>query len=307
MYDFGQVGRLLRQDWSNPTDLARELYGMFTSKDSRRMANPVNLAVPKGQTGIVISRENAPGPAATALRDQTTVKNTNRTNVPTTERPDVVRTDLTPQRAPKDALDIATRNPRLTSGDGPAFPQSTDQSPTSANFGRSPTFNRPQTPNRSLNGPQVQTGPDFKPVRPDAGPLGPSAKGGYSNPVFEASGEIRFSGVTPVQFDAPPQVFNPITDEYEDYSFDGYLTRVPDDDDGGDGASWGQVLSGKGNTYIMNIFDDPDPDTATDGPQSVKCLNLDAKEVIPPGTWIYPVVQSGGESGLWYALVPMWI
>lgn len=305
MFDLKQVGRLLRQDWPSATDLARELYDMMTSKDARRMAAPLSIEVPKGQTGIVISRESAKSPAATVRNQQTTINRANAARVPKVDVPDV-RTEVAGQRAMNDPIEASFRRPQDGGDDGLSFPTSEDSRPTPGDFGARPGGDRPNSPNRQLRGPQVQSGPDFVPVRPSSGSA-PISRKAYSNPVAEFSDEIRFSGITPVQFDVPPRVFNPVTDQYEEYNFDGRLTRIPLDTDDGDGAMWGQVVSGQGDTYQMNLFTDPDPDTKPTDFQSVKCVGLDSEEIIPVDTWIYPVIQTQSESAKWYALVPMWL
>jgi hypothetical protein len=301
MFDFRQVGRLLRQDWESPTDLARELYGLFTNRDARTIAQPISIEVPKGQSGISISREKPPESPGNRPNATTTTR-PNRATVPKAERPDLIRSDLAPSRSISDAPDLNFPRPPESMDPGGVSPEAPRIEAAPGNWPSSPV-NRPPASNRQNRSSQVQSGPDFSPVRPDAG--GPTGSKAYSKPVFEASGEIRFSGLNPVQFDAPPRIFNPKTDEYEPYDFDGSLTRIPLDDNGGD-VFWGQVVSGKGATYTMDIYTDPDPETQPLDRVSVSVVGLDSKETVPPKTWVYPVVPNA-DGTRWYALVPMWI
>lgn len=304
MIDFGQVGRLLRQDWDSPTDLAREIYQMVTSKEARRPANPVSIEIPQSQAGIVISRQNAPaGPSPFAANS--TTHRTVRTNVPNTVKPDALRTDVPNAREIGQHSDSSFARPP-SSGDQSSFEAVDDSRPDSGNFPKSPGLQN-QSPNRNLRGPQVQSGPDFAPSRAEAtGSVG-ARRGGYQQPVFGTNGEVRFAGNAPVQFDAPPRVWNPRTDQYEQYSFDGELTRIPLDTDDGDDTSWGQVISGAGATYQMNLFPDPDPDTQASATEEVTIVGLDPSEVLPPGTWVYPVTAGGPDGDKYYGMVPMWL
>jgi hypothetical protein len=302
MFDFKQVGRLLRQDWDNPTDLARELYGLFTNKDARTINQPLSIEVPKGQAGLSISRESA-SPSSAIRPSVTTLARPNRPPIPETIKPDIFRSDLVSDRTIKDAPDLNFPRPPELDGGGPPIPEGEIFRPTSGNWS-APQGVRPSSSNRQNRPSQVQSGPDFSPVRPDVPSSNPSKA--YSKPVFEASGEIRFSGITPVQFDTPPRVFNPTTDNYEPYNFNGQLTRIPLNEDDGATVMWGQVVSGQGDTYLVNLFTDPDPETQPTDSVSVEVVGLDDKEVIPPLTWLYPVTPNA-DGNAWYSLAPMWL
>ena len=48
--------RLLREKWSNPVDLAQELYAMFTAKGPAELHDTLTIKVPAGKTALRIEQ-----------------------------------------------------------------------------------------------------------------------------------------------------------------------------------------------------------------------------------------------------------
>lgn len=303
MFDVKHIGRLLRMDWPDATSLAREFASILTSKAAKEVVSPVSITVPEGQAGLSVGRSKAEAvslsPAAESIRAARIAD-----SAASFDRAAPIRSDVPGPREIKQAVEPPSPRP-------PDFPEPPSRQPVSipgAPAGATYLRQRPSVQRREsqISSPQVQSGPSGQATRQDSSaPQAKFAKG-YSNPVFEATGEVSFKGVAPVRFDVPFEVWNPKTDEYTPYDFDGTITRIPLEDSA-QTSWWGQVISGKGDTYMCNILASPDPHEIPEDFVSVKIVNkIDAKEQIPTLTYIYPVTENS-DGTQWYGMIPTWL
>lgn len=306
MFSDKWANRLLRQDWSNPVDLARELYNMFTGEEARSLRTPPTIQNPK-QSGLEITRKSDQKAAPASTRSQgPAAARPNRTQIPKVDKPDLVRSEEQQRREITEPADSPFDRP-LTPDDQSDFRPAPDSRPTPGAPSEPIAGMAPLQFSRG-SGAGDLLGSDYESGIPtfDEGQS-------YARPIdFGSSGlsdNINLRGITPVSSGGGARNFNVRTDDYEPYRFDGSLTRIPIDEDGDGGSDvfWGKVVIGLGDTYLCNIYTDPDPDTDPEAPGvvSVKIVSIDPKENIQPGTWIYPVVLNAAGTQ-YYGMVPLW-
>lgn len=231
------AARLIRKVWSNPNDLARELYELVQSKDARKVQSPVEIAVPKGQVGLRLVRSaDRPSTAGPAPRPSQAQPYPDRGGSPMPPQPRVAsrtrqgNSNAEPQvarreppQAPGSNLDLAQRPTRESPARTTAEPAQPPRRPQE-------TANRPAPILVASNTPEIPRRPR-QPDLPPAQftPVGdlPSYARAYQSPIFESLEEVRFGGIHPVQFDNPPVLLNRDTGIYEPFEIASGLTRIP--------------------------------------------------------------------------------
>lgn len=113
----------------------------------------------------------------------------------------------------------------------------------------------------------------------------------WKNPVVDIAGPVSLRG--PVQFDKTPYVFNQDTGKYDQL-------KLPDQPpqfsaDAFQSAFFGKVLSGKGDTYQVELFRSSPSESLDSSADAVtvKIPLIDPDETIPAGTIIGPLVKLG--------------
>jgi hypothetical protein len=306
MFNVKDAGRLFQEDWKSPGELARQLYQMVTSKETKTVNAPVEISVPKGQTALRISQAKAePSPSSSSP----SIRNARITQAVAAQakfKPVLQAADgpgqsrnpgsLTPDEIRPQASGIDHASSVRTSDHAGDFrPQSTS---TADRQQRS--F---QQPAAIKSGSQVQTGPKGLSSRADQPAQQSRFAKSYQNPVFEvAEGEVKFSGNSPVQFDRQPYVFNTNTDSYEPMGKVDGSTAQPAFAEGA--QVWGKVTGGTGPTQMVTLYDDP---AGSPAGETISCTfpGLDPTEQIPPGTWVYPIFVNG--DGAYFCVIPVWL
>lgn len=302
MFDPKQVGRLLRQDWASPTDLARELYDLFTGKEQGQAAPAAGIKAPSLSADVAGSRDRQVS-GASPRPNSVTVNRNNQTAQQADKAKDDFRTPV-PDRQISEAPDAPFGRPPDSGDQRDSYPEKADSRPTAASF--PPILaSKPAASARGLASIDTSNGPDFSPARPNA--TTSSGKIQFSHVPDEGfAGETQLAGVHTPDQTAPNQRFRPVSDDYDPYNFDGHLTRIPFNDSGSQAVFFGKVVAGQGDTYVMNLFDSPDPEESPVDQQSVKIAGLDAKEILPKDTLVYPVLlNDNGDQ--WFGMMALWI
>ncbi len=248
--------RLLRENWSNPTALAQELYAMFTAKGPVELDDTLTIRVPENKTVLKIERQEAGdtydfGQANTVTKQQVAA-DLSRIGQPATPTPR--------RQRPQDARKAASQAPADERRPSPPPIAPTD-SPTRP-------WRKATTPLIEIDGPVKFSGKD--PVSFEIPPTIASPETGAPISL------IDFTAGQVLAATAGPSTATP--------TYIGQVSGTNPPDPGSTAA----------NTFQVQLYPSG-PGGAPGSTVTVIVPQLAPGEVIPNGTWIAPIFKFGAK------------
>jgi hypothetical protein len=267
-------GRLLRKPWQTAQELAEELYAMFRAPGPVDHKGTVKIQAPANTTALKVERVGVNNDFNFSPGGGVNKGDTIQSSPSTTTRPRVTTDDQGRPRSPM-ALDPSPSYPVLPTLD--------------------PSGHRSKI---ALDSSGLRATPEL----PDR------FSAPYEAPTVDLGGSVRFRGDEPVHFDRPPYVWNEDKFHYEPLTLSLEPLDEPGDGSGGTTVFLGQVVSGSGDTYSVNLFGSGTAQAST-ATVTVTIPQIATTETIPATTWLQAVYQFTDSSGnvTYEAQVPVWL